>query len=371
MKSGEQLLEIELGSKTSKCKKYKKLYGGMCNRIVSNLKTVKDEFELIEKFKCSLNEFRTDKENKNKLFYNTLKTGKFDVYNTFFIMKDCFEKFDINVNLVSIKSKHFIKTDNYLLTNGTVVEFDEFPLKTEISVINDYLVKLIEYNKLSKFYRNININKSKEYLSIINETIDRFHENMEIMKYNYGKLSTDIVNKIWEGYEDYEINFIIGEIFQREKKYKIAEHEFRKIIPVNKYYKNVQEKIAYCLFKQNKYNEALMYYENVIEKDYNVLLHMGICNYKIKNIDKAIELFTEVLMINERCKEGYINLAISNLKKNNYEEARRIIQLGNRYIGHNKEFEKILKNISKKENLRRNVIINEDETYSIFKEVKA
>lgn len=371
MKNGVKLLELELGKKSDN---YKLKYNKMCKHIINKLKGVYDEVELIDKFNFSIRKFKSEK-NTNKLFHSALDTGDFDNYNLYFIMKDCFEKFQMDVNLFTMKGKYFVKTENfYIMQNKIIVNIDEFPFNEEVYVLNKELILTKEYERLMKFYSKLNPNKSILYKEKVELAINNFYELMGVLKINYNKLNVELFDEIRKGYEDYETNYMRGEILLREKRYYEAEKEFGKVLSVDKKYNNVQFDIGYSLYKQGNYNGAIKYLDDTTLKDSEVLYHMGLCYYKMKKYDTAIQYFNETLLTNEKNENAYVYLASCNMKKANFETAKDIIYMGRKILGERRNFIRMLKMISKRESsyVRPYIRINnENETYRILKEVKA
>lgn len=207
----------------------------------------------------------------------------------------------------------------------------------------------------------------------MNKIIDKYHNTNEVLKLNYSKLDFDIIDLITKGEENYEINFLQGNIFMKQKKYRLAEEEYRKVLPYDKAYIDLYFKIAQCLSYQNKHKEALKFYNEIQDKDYEVLFNIGYAYYKLNNIDKAIEHFTQTILINERCKEAYLNLSVCYMKQFSFDNARKTILKGIKNIGMNKDFENTLLRIKERQvkYSEINIFIENDGSYRTNREVKA
>lgn len=376
MKSGEKLLEIELGKKKSK--KYKRLYNGIFNRITEKLKSSNSELELIEKFISASNEFNSNKpKNKNNEFFHTsLRKQAFNNYNLFFLMKDCLENYNINVNIFTIKGVYYIKTDNYLIFDKKITEHDNFHRseKDDFFVFNENLIYVNTFRRLSNIYKLINKEKSEKYNEIIDDIVNNYYDINTILNVNYDLLTIDIINKISNGYKNYEIDFLKGLTYMKEKKYEFAEFEFKKVLNYDRKYNDLLFKIGLSLSKQKKYEEALKYYEEIQDKDYVVFLNMGSSNYNLKKYNEATKYFYSAISSNEKCKEAYINISLSLLKELDYYNAKKIIENAIKNFGKTKTFENILNKIEKEEkNSKFSVVIIDEEKniYRVMKEVKA
>ena len=371
MKKGVELLDIELGKKSDK---YKVKYNKMCEHVINKLKGVCDEVELIDKFNISIKEFRTNEKNKSGLFHESIKTGHFDNYNLFFFMKDCFEKINLKTNLFTLEKKYFVKTENfYVMQNNIIVDIEKFPYNDKIYVVNNALILTKEYEKLMNYYRKKDSEKAIEFFEKIENAIENYHNTMETITLNYSRLTVDLLNDIYPNHEDYEIDYIRGELFLREKNYLRAEEEFKKVLRSNKIFKNVFYDIGYSLFKQNKYNEALYHFHKTPEKDPDVLLHIGLSYYKIGKYDNAINYLNQTLLVNEKSEEAYIYGALSCMKKGGYDVAKTIMKEAQRKIGKKKKFSYVLEmiNTAEKNGAPYIQIDNKNDIYRIFKEVKA
>lgn len=67
--------------------------------------------------------------------------------------------------------------------------------------------------------------------------------------------------------------------------------------------------VAYSFFKQKKYNQAQIIYEGLIcahplEPSYHVIL--GLIYYKTKQLDLALEQFTEAVDLDPDCNAAYV-----------------------------------------------------------------
>jgi len=374
MNFGEKLIELELGSKKSI--KYKRLYSGIRERISKKLKKSKNELELIKNFLDAKSEFDKykPKNMSNELFHTSLRKSAFNNYNLFFVMRDCFKEFEINVNLFTENGIYYIKTENYLIFNNKIVEIENHNRNEDFFVLSENLIFVNTYRRLSNLFKLIDMDKSIEYSNTMNNIINSYYGINEILKLNYPKLDNETIDLLSNNEENYEISFLKGDIFMKEKKYRLAEEEYMKVLPIDKAYNDLYFKIGDCLSKQMRYRESLRYYLEILDKDYEILFNIGYAYYKLKNIDKAIEYFTETIMINERCMEAYLNLGLCYMNLSSFDIAKSTIEKGIRILGKRKEFENILKKIKEKEKKHTEnftMIDTEKNIYFTMKEVKA
>lgn len=350
MKSGERVLEIELGRNS---KKYKKLYKGILEKMKEGIENQNSEKEVIDIFFKNFNEYNERKplNEENDFLHVSLKKKTFNNYNLFFLMKDTLKEYGISVNLFTINGSYHVKTNNYLILNNEITYIKDFQReeKDAFYVVGKNLNYINTYNRLFNFYKKIDEKKSKEYKEIIENTIDKHVQINNVLELNYYKLNLEVLRDIVKETKNYEIDFFKGIIGMKNKDYRYAENLFRKVIRVDRYYPQALCYLGLCLAKQEKYYESLNYYEEAKNKKDDDYFEMGVICCEIKEYSKAMEHFKSSIKIDNMHEKTYLYLAQCYLTEKDFSKSKETIEKGILKVGESEKFNWMLRKISKEE----------------------
>lgn len=193
------------------------------------------------------------------------------------------------------------------------------PNHVEASVeIATIFTLLKEYEKAKKYFRHAikinpdNIIANLRYGKICQVYLKDYESAMEC----YHR----ILNVDSSHYKSY---YQIGLIQYEQKKPTEAHESFKSALKANSKYAPAWKAIGILLFENNKIESALKYFDKAVTfdpKDVETKIYIGNCHYELQNNDMAIEVYQEVLLIEESADIHY-NLANSYYMKNELEKA--------------------------------------------------
>jgi len=115
----------------------------------------------------------------------------------------------------------------------------------------------------------------------------------------------------------------MGLIQYEQKKPTEAHESFKNALKANSKYAPAWKAIGILLFENNKIESALKYFDKAATfdpKDVETKIYIGNCHYELQNNEMAIEVYQDVLQLEESA-DIYYNLANSYYMKNELEKA--------------------------------------------------
>lgn len=193
------------------------------------------------------------------------------------------------------------------------------PNHVEASVeIATIFTLLKEYEKAKKYFRHAikinpeNIIANLRYGKICQVYLKDYESAMEC----YHR----ILNVDSTHYKSY---YQMGLIQYEQKKPTEAHESFKNALKANSKYAPAWKAIGILLFENNKIESALKYFDKAATfdpKDVETKIYIGNCHYELQNNEMAIEVYQDVLQLEESADIHY-NLANSYYMKNELEKA--------------------------------------------------
>ncbi len=134
-----------------------------------------------------------------------------------------------------------------------------------------------------------------------------FNRTLSTSKRKPGELDALTKGKIANMYAE------IGDVMGTFGIYHRAEAEYRKALEMGPGFVDIRLKLAQCLREQEKYEEALQEFRQIITERSDYLaarIHLGATLYSMGNLNEAVETWQEVLKLdpdNKSC-QVYINM---------------------------------------------------------------
>jgi len=185
---------------------------------------------------------------------------------------------------------------------------------------------------------------------LLSEALSHYRKVLELNEQLIAKLkkspsshnSTSIENISTIECKEYLVYYNIGVAYLNMGKIDFALDNFEKSLKINPTFDNAKEGIGRILVHNGRNLEAVKYYEEILEKDYNnyvICLLLGKQFVELNSVDQAEECFGQCIKISSDNPDAYTELGKLLMSQKKYSEAikvyRRYISIKeNDYTGH-------------------------------------
>ena len=194
-------------------------------------------------------------------------------------------------------------------------------MQKEFTKISQKILNLIKIQKFDIAKKNILLLKK---LNSPAEIILALEGVIEAGKKNYESSIAKFIEAI-KFNPNYLFSYInIVSVYEKLKKFDIAEEYIKKALKLKNDSDVLNNTMGYNLFKQNRVNEAINFFEisiNINPLNYKAFFNLGNSYFKLSDYKNAIKFFNKTIKININCPEVHFFLAESLKNIEKYEEA--------------------------------------------------